>query len=161
MIVVDSVMQVPDSAISADDARAAGYASPDDLMRDLQLKGAAEGRLFRIELRRSADDDPRSVLAADADLDAAALAALRAKLARLDSAYGRAWTTAALEAIEAQPGRRASDLCGELGWHELADFKLHVRRLKALGLTLSLRTGYRLSPRGEAFLRAVRGGTLA
>lgn len=35
---------------------------------------------------------------------------------------------------------------------ELPDFKLNVRKLKNLGLTISLGTGYRLSPRGEAFL---------
>ena len=31
-------------------------------------------------------------------------------------------------------------------------FKLHVRKLKALGLTRSLEVGYRLSPRGQAYL---------
>ena len=34
-------------------------------------------------------------------------------------------------------------------------FKLDVRKLKNLGLTLSLEVGYRLSPRGEAYLAAV------
>ena len=33
-------------------------------------------------------------------------------------------------------------------------FKLDVRKLKELGLTVSLRTGYRLSPRGDAFQAA-------
>jgi hypothetical protein len=32
--------------------------------------------------------------------------------------------------------------------------KLRIRRLKELGLTISLDIGYRLSPRGEAYLRA-------
>jgi hypothetical protein len=31
-------------------------------------------------------------------------------------------------------------------------FKTDVRKLKRLGLTISLDVGYRLSPRGEAFL---------
>ena len=35
---------------------------------------------------------------------------------------------------------------------ELLPFKLHVRKLKNLGLTISLGTGYRLSPRGESYL---------
>ena len=35
---------------------------------------------------------------------------------------------------------------------ERADFKLNVRKLKALGLTISLDVGYRLSPRGVALL---------
>jgi flavin-binding protein dodecin len=60
---------------------------------------------------------------------------------------------ATLQAIEQSPGKRAADLMEPLGWTELHDFKMHVRKLKELGLTLSLRVGYRLAPRGEAFLR--------
>jgi len=32
-------------------------------------------------------------------------------------------------------------------------FKTDVRKLKNLGLTISLPVGYRLSPRGEAYVR--------
>ena len=35
---------------------------------------------------------------------------------------------------------------------EKLKFKSNVRRLKALGLTESLEVGYRLSPRGQAWL---------
>ena len=34
-------------------------------------------------------------------------------------------------------------------------FKINVRKLKEMGLTESLDTGYRLSPRGEALLREI------
>ena len=51
--------------------------------------------------------------------------------------------------IAASPGVRAPDLAARLGMETLV-FKRQVRRLKALGLTHSLRVGYRLSPRGEA-----------
>ena len=47
---------------------------------------------------------------------------------------------------------RAADLAASFG-RETQPFKLDVRKLKALGLTLSLEVGYRLSPRGEAYLR--------
>ncbi len=47
-------------------------------------------------------------------------------------------------------------LAEALGW-ERADFKLHVRRLKELGLTISLDVGYRLSPRGAAYLAMSAG----
>jgi hypothetical protein len=154
LVAIDSVTSVVDGAISDDDARAAGYHSVEDLLKN--LKGPPEGSLFRLELRRSPDADPRSVLAAEAELSDAEVDALRHKLDRLDASAGRSWTLATLVAIEEEPGRRAGDLYGQLGWSELQDFKLHVRRLKALGLTLSLRIGYRLSPRGDAFLRAVR-----
>ena len=46
-------------------------------------------------------------------------------------------------------------LAETLGW-DRPEFKLQVRRLKALGLTISLDVGYRLSPRGEAYLAWVR-----
>ena len=46
---------------------------------------------------------------------------------------------------------RAGDLAAELGPGALA-FKADVRKLKALGLTESLEIGYRLSPRGRAWL---------
>ena len=43
------------------------------------------------------------------------------------------------------------------GW-ERQYFKLHVRRLKELGLTLNLDVGYRSSPRGESYLNYLRTG---
>ncbi len=45
------------------------------------------------------------------------------------------------------------DPAAELG-RERDPFKIDVRKLKNLGLTLSLETGYRLSPRGRAYLAA-------
>lgn len=56
-----------------------------------------------------------------------------------------------LDLIAAHPGRRAPDLAAELG-RETLPFKADVRKLKALGLTESLKVGYRLSPRGRALL---------
>jgi hypothetical protein len=47
---------------------------------------------------------------------------------------------------------RAGDLCGVVGL-EQQPFKVNVRKLKTLGLTESLDVGYRLSPRGVAYLR--------
>ena len=68
------------------------------------------------------------------------------------------WAIEYLETIARQPGVRAPDLAAGFGMETHA-FKLRVRRLKELGLTESLRIGYRLSPRGEAFLRACRPST--
>jgi hypothetical protein len=47
------------------------------------------------------------------------------------------------------------DLADHLGRDKLP-FKADVRRLKALGLTESLETGYRLSPRGKAIMTYLR-----
>jgi hypothetical protein len=51
-----------------------------------------------------------------------------------------------------QPGVRAPDLAAGFGM-ETRPVQRRVRRLNELGLTESLRIGYRLSPRGEAVLR--------
>ena len=48
---------------------------------------------------------------------------------------------------------RAPDLAASLG-RETLPFKRDVRKLKELGLTESLEVGYRLSPRGRAYLDA-------
>ena len=49
----------------------------------------------------------------------------------------------------------APDLAAAFG-RETAPFKIDVRKLKNLGLTLSLPVGYMLSPRGEAYRNAIR-----
>ncbi len=96
------------------------------------------------------------MLAAGASLTAADVAAVDRRLERLDqaSAFGP-WTAATLAAIATRPGVRAADLAASFG-RETQPFKLDVRKLKALGLTLSLEVGYRLSPRGEAYVRLTR-----
>jgi biotin operon repressor len=66
------------------------------------------------------------------------------------------WTAAVLAEIAERPAVSSVYLAETLDW-ERFDFKLHVRRLKALGLTISLDVGYRLSPRGAAYLASVAG----
>jgi hypothetical protein len=68
---------------------------------------------------------------------------------------GEAGYASADEVIADQPGIVSTDLAEAMGW-ERQDFKVHVRRLKELGLTLSLDVGYRLSPRGESYLNHLR-----
>ncbi|MFD0469133.1 hypothetical protein ACFQ0B_13075 [Nonomuraea thailandensis] len=94
--------------------------------------------------------DPRDVLAADAVLTPGDVAELTRRLDR----WGP-WALRTLELIAERPGVRAADLAPEVG-QELPRFKLNVRKLKELGLTISLETGYRLSPRGQAYLSAPR-----
>ncbi len=60
-----------------------------------------------------------------------------------------------MELIRTWPERRAPDLAEIAGW-ETAPWKANVRRLKELGLTESLPVGYRLSPRGEQVVAALR-----
>src|SRR5262249_50819577 len=110
---------------------------------------------YRVRFHAADGADPRAELAADAALDAAEVEGIRARLARLDRASSHgAWTVDVLRTIAARPATRAADLAASCG-RETQPFKLDVRKLKNLGLTLSLEVGYRLSPRGEAYLAAV------
>jgi hypothetical protein len=146
VIAFDAVERVDE--VTPEDARRAGFADPDAAWKMLAKR---EGYLYRITLRL-AGPDPRVALREDAALDAAARAEIAARLARLDKASRHGpWTEATLRAIEAAPGVRAGDLAATLG-RERLPFKTDVRKLKALGLTESLEVGYRLSPRGRAYL---------
>jgi hypothetical protein len=127
--------------VSERDARRAGYASAEAV---LAAFGDRDGDLYRVELRL-AGPDPRIALR-QAEPSDEELAAIHARLARMGD-----WTYEYLRAIAAHPGLRAPDLAASFG-RETKPFKLDVRKLKELGLTESLRIGYRLSPRGNAVL---------
>lgn len=147
---VTAVAVVDPSSISAADARAAGYESADEVRGD--LRGDSGWPVYRIEFRRSTAPDPRAELAAADALDDAELAAIDKRLDRLDRASSHgAWTRETLRLIAERPAVRAGDLAESVG-RERAPFKLDVRKLKNLGLTESLQIGYRLSPRGRAYL---------
>lgn len=154
IIAVDAADVVEPSSIDARDAKRAGYPTPEALISD--LRGTPDLDLYRIEFHSVGEPDPRDELAHRTDLSPADVAAIELRLARLDRAspYGR-WTRAVLELIEARPAVRAGDLADDLG-RERDPFKLDVRKLKNLGLTLSLDVGYRLSPLGESYLAATR-----
>jgi len=156
-LVVDEVEIVEAAQISDGDASRAGYPSAAALVAD--LRGTAELPIYRVVFHVAPGPDPRDELAAEAGLDSGELERVQERLARLDRASSHgAWTRQVLELIEAQPAVRAGDLAPSMG-QETLDFKLDVRKLKNLGLTISLGTGYRLSPRGEAFLAAERAAS--
>lgn len=144
----------PDGApvVSDDEARLAGMASPE---RVLGRGAGREGDLYRVGLRL-VGPDPRVALREDADLDADAVEHIHAALARKDRAAAEPWTRRYLELIGAHEGVVARELAAGLGMAR-DDFKVRVRRLKELGLTESLDVGYRLSPRGRAYLAATEG----
>ena len=106
-----------------------------------------------MRLRHVDEPDPREILANDTDLSTSDVEEIAGRLAKLDRTSPRGpWTDQTLDIIRRRPAIRAGDLAEELG-RELLPFKVDVRKLKNLGLTLSLEKGYRLSPRGEAYLR--------
>ncbi|HEU5475217.1 MAG TPA: hypothetical protein VFV67_31625 [Actinophytocola sp.] len=152
LVAVDEVRVLAPSKITRRDALAAGYGSADEARAD--LRGDPADPVYLLRVRPVFTPDPRSVLADDDDLGPADVAEITRRLDRLDRAGPTGpWTAATLAIIAERPEVRAPDLAASLG-RETAPFKLDVRKLKNLGLTISLRVGYRLSPRGAAYLRA-------
>jgi hypothetical protein len=148
---VISLTTVEPAGITDDDARRAGYASAARLVAD--LRGTPDLPTYRIEFRTVDEPDPRDLLARRSDLTEAEIEEIDRRLDRLDRASGHgAWTRETLATIAAHPGRRAPDLA-EMHGRPTQPFKTDVRKLKNLGLTISLPVGYRLSPRGEAYVR--------
>ena len=151
-IEIESVRQVNPDLIADNDADviAADRQNAKDVRR--RLRGNEDWPTFLVKFHLVEGPDPREELAASADFSPEELEDLKARLANLDelSRHG-AWTTDTLRLIQSKPAVRAGDLAADLN-RETPAFKLDVRKLKNLGLTYSLETGYELSPRGAAYL---------
>ena len=151
---IDGVDAIAEGGITDHDARAAGYPTRAALLAELNRR--PEGDLYRVALHL-AGDDPRTALREQDALDAEAVAAIAARLDRFDrSSRQGPWTETVLRLIADSPGVRAPDLAASLG-RDTQPFKRDVRKLKELGLTESLEVGYRLSPRGRAWLATLDG----
>ena len=148
IIEIDSIQVVDPARISDAQARRAGAADADEIRAILARRS---GTHYRIGLH-FAGADPRIELRRADRLPDAAWAELAAELDRIDRATKRGpWTIATLRLIGDRPEIAAADLAAAAG-RERLPFKADVRRLKELGLTESLRPGYRLSPRGVGLL---------
>ncbi len=149
-LTVTAVDVVDPDALTDEDAHRAG--EPDAATLRSRLRGDASLPTYRIAIVPAAGPDPRSELAATDGLTDDDVAELDRRLDRLDraSSWGP-WTSATLRLIAARPATVSTLLAEEVG-RERQPFKLDVRKLKGLGLTESLEVGYRLSPRGQAYL---------
>ena len=151
VVAFDAVDPVEGNELTEEDARTSGFASLDELLAMLDRKPA--GEVYRVRLRMQGPD-PRLALRESVP-DRAQLADITRRLERFDRAsHHGPWTHDVLRAIGAGEGIRAAELAAGFG-REKMPFKLDVRKLKELGLTESLRPGYRLSPRGRAVLAAL------
>jgi hypothetical protein len=136
------------------DAIAAGFQDAAALQCDIDhYAGRYPGNtLYRVRFRFIDAPDPRAKLAADHAITPGDLAMINEKLDRMDArSPAGPWTRQTLRLIKDHPERRAGDLAAMLG-RERLEFKRDVRKLKALGLTVSLGVGYQLSPRGRTFI---------
>ncbi|MBE9460255.1 hypothetical protein ACFP1I_03915 [Dyadobacter subterraneus] len=134
------------------DAQKAGFAAAQPLKQ--LLESQKDGDIYKIEVVFDSED-PRIELREKASISEDELEVLKAALDNLDkfSKVGK-WTTKTLIAIQENPKLRAADLAikakKEKEW-----LKLNIRKLKALGLTISHEPGYTLSPLGEEYLKLI------
>ncbi|CAM2923844.1 hypothetical protein BST27_20655 [Mycobacterium intermedium] len=149
---IDEVVEhPPDYQVTGHEARAAGYSDAATAQAELNRRPAKHTYLISVSFVGA---DERPALAADDALTAADIAAIAARLDRLDAASDSGpWTRHYLRLISDNEAVRAPNLAAGEGL-DVPRFKRRVRRLKELGLTISLDVGYRLSPRGRAFLEA-------
>ena len=154
LLSIDDVSRVALDDLTESDAKASGHTDLDALRSMLSKRTA--GTLYRIALHRAGPDPRialRAVVPSRADLES-----LRSRMVRWDaSSSSGPWTQPVLRLLGQHSGVRAAVLAATLGL-DTQRFKANVRKLKGLGLTQSLETGYRLSPRGEAFLEHVGRG---
>ena len=148
MLAIDSVERIEPGDVTETDARRTGM-TREAILAMLAEKADGDCYMVRIHV---AGADPRIALREDAALDDQTVATLRARLDRLDRASPHGpWTRHVLRLIEERPFVRAPDLAATMG-RDTHSFKEDVRKLKALGLTISHSPGYELSPRGRALL---------
>ena len=150
IVEITAIEELQDVDLSAEDARRAGFTSLAQAQRWVAGKGAVDGRLYRIGIRL-VGPDTRIELLNSAELTEEDRGDLRTRLSRMDRAAPVPWTHEYLALIQERPAVLALDLATSIGL-ERDLFKRRVRRLKELGLTESLEVGYRLSPRGIAYL---------
>jgi hypothetical protein len=149
MLAILAVDRIELEDVTDDDARRSGAVDAAQVVTELQSK--SEGDYYRVRLG-FAGADPRATLRADDQLTDDDVAQLTARLDRLDrSSASGPWTRTTLELIRDRPFVRAPELAASVG-RETPPFKNDVRKLKALGLTISHSPGYELSPRGHALM---------
>ena len=152
VIGIDAVDVVEPGDITDLDARDAGYASVEDLLEHLNYR---DDPIYKIRVYFKGED-PRIALRENAEFGDRELNEIIAKLEKLDNNSKRgAWTQEYLQVIQDMPNTHSSMLANYLGL-SIPEFKPWVRKLKALGLTESLHPGYKLSPRGEKVLEALK-----
>ena len=155
VVAIDAVREIPDiGLITEADALASGENNLASLVKWLMKR--PDDRIFEVTLHY-AGPDPRLALRAEVPTDDELVAIDRA-LDRMDAAKPSGpWTRFILGWIRDNPAVVSKVLASLLD-RDLQPMKTDIRKLKALGLTISLDVGYQLSPRGEAYLdwRAAR-----
>jgi len=155
VLAIRSVAEISAAEITDEDAAMAGLQTADEVRA--QLAAQKEGQIYRIAFELDGRD-PRDALRNRDAFANAELAALLDNLTSLDrrSKTGR-WVRKALQLIRDQDGCTAAALAAALDLQKPL-VKARIRKLKELGLTESLPSGYRLSRRGRRVVPLLRRG---
>jgi hypothetical protein len=161
LLQVDAIEQVTLASISEADVAAAGFESREAMTKYVRRASRKpfdeETTVYAVTFHFDGPDDRPKPDTGGAPTQEAATE-LSEKLLKMDERHTLGpWTLAVLGLIEEQPGVVSTELANQLG-RERQQFKNDVRKLKKLGLTISLETGYKLSPKGEAYLASERDG---
>lgn len=148
LIKINEVSKTTIKEITERDALSAGHKDLKSLIKD--LKSRAEGSFYRIDLVYFGKD-PRIKLRQRIKISKDEKEDLLKRIKSLEARSGK-WVKAYLEYLHKNPGVRAKEL-SEVFDIEVLKFKANVRKLKILGFTISLSTGYKLSPRGEKVMK--------
>lgn len=146
ILAIDEVDIIHVDDITAEDAQKAGYSSCSELLHTLNRN--KESTLYRIKFH-FAGQDSREMLREQVNLTDDELDKARQTLTQLDlKSQEGFWTMTILRLIKQHPGLRATELAA-LAHLDTQVLKVKVRKLKGIGLTVSIaRGGYQLSPRG-------------
>ncbi|MEM9896504.1 MAG: hypothetical protein AAF789_09060 [Bacteroidota bacterium] len=150
---ITSLEKIRYNSITAEDISQAGYEDRNELDKEFSLK--EDGEIYRIGfvLERA---DPRSKLREKTSISGTEITGILDQLRRLDTrGKVKNWTCKVLELADQEPGKHAIEYACKLGV-EKEWFKLNVRKLKNLGLTISKPQGYEISPRGKVILKELR-----
>ncbi|SJN12049.1 Mlr6918 protein [Leucobacter sp. 7(1)] len=149
IMIIDEIQETDATSITTADAEHAGFTTTADVLAS--LRGDPAHPVFRIQLSWGGAD-PRIALAATTEVAADERAGITRALDRLDarSSHGP-WTREVLRLIRQHPGMRAAEIARILDRDKNA-VKIDIRKLKNLGLTRSLTTGYEISDRGHVYL---------
>lgn len=154
VVKIESVRIFSEKELTESEAAKAGFSSVEEILKSLVKYEPAP--LYRIELTY-AGTDPRELLREKDNLSNQDLADIKKKLESFDTRSKQGpWTIKLLQMLQEMPGEKAATLAEAMNWEDKEALKRQVRKLKELGLTISLGTGYKLSPRGKAFLKHYR-----
>lgn len=150
IVKIGSIREIQLEEISDEDAVEAGFSSAKSLVGLLQSQ--KEGQIYKIAVSYLGEN-PKIELPGSGLISEEEFTALKTDLENLDkySKIGK-WTLKTLEAIRENPKLKAADLAVKVK-KEKEWLKLNIRKLKALGLTISHEPGYTLSPKGEEYLK--------